>query len=171
MLDVRLVPTADEYVERFHAAVDSVARERRYLALLEAPPIDSTRQFVQRIVEGGGVQRLAVTPAGAVVGWCDIVRIPFDGFRHVGRLGMGVLIDFRGRGLGRRLAVETIRAARREGIERIELEVFASNTVALELYRRLGFVTEGVRRRARKLDGQDDDNVVMALIEGEGPAE
>jgi hypothetical protein len=34
------------------------------------------------------------------------------------------------------------------------------------------FVTEGVRRRARKLDGQYDDNVVMALIgiEEEGPA-
>jgi RimJ/RimL family protein N-acetyltransferase len=170
MLDVRLVPTADEYVERFNAAVDIVARERRYLALLEGPPIDATRQFVQRIVNGGGVQQLAVTPAGAVVGWCDIVRIPFDGFRHVGRLGMGVLSHYRGRGLGRRLAVETIRAARRDGIERIELEVFASNTVALALYERLGFVTEGVRRRARKLDGQYDDNVIMALIDEDGRA-
>lgn len=170
MDDVRVVPTADEYVERFHAAVDVVARERRYLALLEAPPIDSTRQFVQRIVDGGGVQQLAVTRAGDVVGWCDIVRMSFEGFRHAGRLGMGVLSDYRGRGLGRRLAVETITAARRVGIERIDLEVFASNAVAIALYRRLGFVTEGIRRRARKLDGQYDDNVVMALIEEPGAA-
>jgi RimJ/RimL family protein N-acetyltransferase len=50
------------------------------------------------------------------------------------------------------------------GLERIELEVFASNTRAFALYEKLGFVTEGVKRRARKLDGQYDDNVLMALL-------
>jgi ribosomal protein S18 acetylase RimI-like enzyme len=67
-------------------------------------------------------------------------------------------------GLGRQLAVHAIRAARQKGIERIELEVFASNTAAIALYRALGFVTEGTKRRARKLDGEYDDNVVMALL-------
>lgn len=111
------------------------------------------------------VQLLAVTPAGSVVGWCDIVRNQNDGFRHVGRLGMGLLPDYRGRGLGKRLAIETIRAARGRGVERIELEVFASNATAIALYRRPGFVTEGVRRRARMLDGQYDHNLMMALLE------
>jgi ribosomal protein S18 acetylase RimI-like enzyme len=98
------------------------------------------------------------------VGWCDIVRNPYEGFRHVGRLGMGLLPDYRRRGVGRQLAGQAIEAARQIGIERIELEVFASNTVAIALYRALGFVTEGTKRRARKLDGEYDDNVVMALF-------
>jgi ribosomal protein S18 acetylase RimI-like enzyme len=113
---------------------------------------------------------LAIRPNDVVVGWCDIVRNPVEGFRHVGRLGMGLLPDYRGQGLGKRLMVETIRAARLAGIERVELEVFASNERAVALYRKLGFVTEGIKCRARKLDGQYDDNVFMALFqEGGGP--
>ena len=56
------------------------------------------------------------------------------------------------------------------GIERVELEVFASNERAIAFYRTSGFVTEGIKRRARKLDGVYDDNVFMALlVEGVSP--
>jgi RimJ/RimL family protein N-acetyltransferase len=75
-----------------------------------------------------------------------------------------MLPEARGKGLGTRLARAAIDRAWSDGLERIELEVFASNERAIELYRRLGFVTEGVKRRARKLDGQYDDNVLMALM-------
>src|SRR5262245_21963971 len=127
MVDIRIVPTAERYIESFHAAVDVVARERRYLGFVEAPPLDSTRDFVRRMLAGGGVQMCAVAPEDSVVGWCDIYRKTMEGFRHCGVLGMGLLPDYRGRGLGERLAVETIEAAQLAGIERVELEVFASN--------------------------------------------
>src|SRR4051812_33719543 len=48
-------------------------------------------------------------------------------------------------------------------LERIELEVVASNEPAVGLYRKMGFVTEGVKRHGRKLDGVYDDIIVMAL--------
>jgi RimJ/RimL family protein N-acetyltransferase len=99
-----------------------------------------------------------------VVGWCDIVRVPMEGFSHTGRLGMGLLAAYRGQGIGRRLATAAIEAARAAGMERIELEVLASNTTAIQLYEKLGFVHEGVKRRARHLDGVWDDNVLMALL-------
>jgi ribosomal protein S18 acetylase RimI-like enzyme len=161
---VRIIPTAEQYADGFNAAVDVVARERKYIGFVAGPSAESTRKFVQDIVNGGGVQMLAVASADHVVGWCDIIRNPHEGFRHVGRLGMGVLPEYRGRGLGKQLAMQTIQAARQIGMERIELEVFASNALAISLYRALGFVTEGTKRRARKLDGRYDDNVLMALI-------
>jgi ribosomal protein S18 acetylase RimI-like enzyme len=163
--DVQVMPTAEQYAEGFNAAVDIVARERRYIGLVEGPSIESTRTFVRKILDGGGVQMLAVTPSGGVVGWCDILRNPNEGFRHVGRLGMGLIPEYRGRGWGRELAVQAIRAARKAGMERVELEVFASNKPAIALYRSLGFVVEGIKRRARKLDGEYDDNVFMALLD------
>jgi ribosomal protein S18 acetylase RimI-like enzyme len=161
---VRIVPTAERYADGFNAVLDAVARERRYIGFVEGPSLESTREFVRSIVSGAGVQLLAVNPNELVVGWCDIVRNPHEGFRHVGRLGMGLLPDYRERGLGRRLAAEALRAARQAGIERVELEVFVSNERAIAFYRALGFVTEGIKRRARKLDGQYDDNVFMALL-------
>jgi ribosomal protein S18 acetylase RimI-like enzyme len=162
--EIRIVSTAIEYAESFNVAVDMVARERKYIGFVEGPPLESTRHFMQYLVDGHGIQMLAVTPTDAVVGWCDIIRNPQEGFRHVGRLGMGLLPEYRGRGLGRQLAVHAIEAARQKGIERIELEVFASNTPAIALYRALGFATEGTKRRARKLDGEYDDNIIMALL-------
>ena len=49
-------------------------------------------------------------------------------------------------------------------MERVELEVLASNLPAISVYEKLGFQRKGVKRRARKLDGVYDDNVIMALL-------
>jgi RimJ/RimL family protein N-acetyltransferase len=164
MDEVRIVPTGEQYAESFNAVVDAVARERRYIGFVEGPPLESTREFIRSILGGAGVQLLAVNRNDVVVGWCDIVRNPHEGFHHVGRLGMGLLLDYRGRGLGRQLVAQAVRVARQAGIERVELEVFASNERAIALYRGLGFVTEGIKRRARKLDGRYEDHVFMALL-------
>ena len=164
MDEVRIVTTGEKYAESFNAVVDAVARERRYIGFVEGPSLESTREFIRSLLGGAGVQLLAVDPNEVVVGWCDIVRNPHEGFRHVGRLGMGLLPDYRGRGFGRQLVAQAVRAARQAGIERIELEVFASNERAIALYRTLGFATEGIKRRARKLDGQYEDHVFMALL-------
>jgi ribosomal protein S18 acetylase RimI-like enzyme len=142
--------------------LDAVARERRHLALLEAPPLEETRTFIRKLLQTGA-QHLALDEAGQVVGWCDVARGLRPGFTHTGHLGMGLAAHVRGRGLGRRLADASIAAVRARGVERIELEVFASNTAACALYARLGFVTEGVKRKGRFLDGQFDDIVIMAL--------
>lgn len=163
MSPVEIVPTGEEYVEGFHSAVDVVAREGRYLALMQAPPLEGSRSFVQNLLNGAGIQVLAVD-GGRVVGWCDVVRDWRDGFRHGGHLGMGLVPEYRGRGIGERLARAAIDAAFTSGMERVELEVFASNTAAISLYDKLGFVVEGVKKRARKTDDDAyEDNVIMAL--------
>ena len=43
---IQILPIAEEHIESYHQCLDSVARERMYLALVEAPPLDSTRAFV-----------------------------------------------------------------------------------------------------------------------------
>ena len=52
---------------------------------------------------------------------------------------MGVRREHRGRGIGRRLIERAIAAAWDQGLERIELEVLASNTPAISLYESVGF--------------------------------
>ena len=164
MSEVRIVATGDEHVEGFNRCVDAVARERRWLALLEAPPLEASREFVHDVIERGGVHLVAVDATERVVGWCDIARYQREGFRHSGMLGIGLLAEHRGKGLGERLARAALDAARAIGIERVELGVYATNERAIALYERLGFEREGVRRRWRKLDGVYDDDVVMAVL-------
>ena len=169
MDDIRIVPAGDEHVKGLSRCVDAVARERKYLAMLEAPPVETWRAFVTGVVAAGGVVLVALDADDRVVGWCDVQRRTREGFRHVGRLGIGMLAEVRGRGLGRRLMREAIEAARGLGMERIELEVFASNARAIALYESVGFQHEGRKRRVRKLDGVYDDDVLMALLLDESP--
>jgi RimJ/RimL family protein N-acetyltransferase len=147
------------------ACFDVVARERRYLARLEAPPLDASRAFWGTVIEKGWPFEIAVEGGGGrVVGWCDIVPEPHPGHRHAGVLGMGLLPECRGQGVGKRLLAATLDDARRVGLERVELNVYETNARARRLYEQLGFVVEGVRRRHRKLDGAYEDNVLMALL-------
>lgn len=96
-----------------------------------------------------------------------VTPLPFEGMRHVGRLGMGLLPSFRGQGLGRRLLREVLRQVFAKTLLRVELEVFASNKIAVGLYEREGFVIEGRKRSARFLDGAEDDILLMGCLRDE----
>lgn len=162
-IDIRRITAQD--ADGFHAALAEVAGERKFLATIDPPPIDSTRQWIRKNVDSGVPQFVAVdTGSGEIVGWCDVSPRDAEGFRHVGRLGMGVRKAWRGQGIGTRLLAATLAAAKAMGLEKVRLGVFASNAAAIALYRRKGFVEEGRFLRARKLDGQYDDLVMMGLF-------
>jgi hypothetical protein len=57
MAEIRIIPTAQQYVESFNAAVDIVARERKYLISLGGPPLETTRRFIAHLLGGGGNAR------------------------------------------------------------------------------------------------------------------
>jgi RimJ/RimL family protein N-acetyltransferase len=153
-----------EHVEGFHRAVDFVARERKYLAFLEAPPLDSTRQFVMNNIAKGYPQFVAVA-GGDVVGWCDVIPKSRPIHAHSGVLGMGLLPPFRGRGHGAALIDATLREARRLGLVRFELTVHADNERAIALYERVGFKTEGTMKDAALIDEQYKDVILMAFVD------
>ena len=161
--NVEIVQISERYIEGYHRCLDSVARERKYLGFVRAPPIESSKKFVSSNVENDVPQFVALK-GDEVIGWCDIVPGKREGLTHCGTLGMGVHKDHRRRGIGTRLMERTIEEAKFRGIERVELEVYASNTPAINLYEKRGFVREGVKVKARKLDGVYDDIIVMALF-------
>ena len=107
---------------------------------------------------------LVVIVGDAVVGWCDITPASFEGMTHVGRLGMGVKADHRGQGIGKGLLKAALTRAFGQGLERVEIEVFRSNDSAIRLYEAHGFLREGVKVGARKLDGTVDDILLFAAF-------
>lgn len=164
MNDIIFVPASMKYVESYCKAVDLVARERKYLATLEGFPLESTKSFVGFITANNLAQFYALLD-GEVIGWCDILPKGYEGMRHVGVLGMGLLPEYRGKGLGGQLLEKTIEhACSINGIEKVELEVFGSNSGAIGLYKKYGFEIEGKRLKARKLDDIYDDMILMGKI-------
>jgi RimJ/RimL family protein N-acetyltransferase len=162
-MEAMIRTVAVEDIAGYWRALDSVARERRFIAFLEGPPMASTEAFVRMAIDKKYSQFVAVVDDD-VVGWCDIIPIDREGMRHSGQLGMGVIAQFRGMGIGRGLLRATIDDAWAKGIKRIELEVRSSNAQAIGLYEKAGFILEGRKRRALYLDGGWDDKLVMAML-------
>jgi ribosomal protein S18 acetylase RimI-like enzyme len=160
---IEIVPIGRQHIAGFHAALDGVARERRYLALLEAPSLSRTRRFVLASLQAGAVYMVAVAD-DRVVGWCDLRPKAAPTLRHTAVLGMGIVAACRGQGIGSRLLSATLASAPARGIRRSELIVRSDNAPAIGLYRRFGFVDEGTCRSYMRVDGVEYDALLMARL-------
>jgi len=154
--------TIDDAVD-FNRLVGVVAREQRYLRFIDTPSMDKTVDFLRDSL-GAGNPHLAVVVGGNLVGWCDVCRHSFEIEAHVGTLGIGLLPEHRGKGLGKVLLDVTIAAAERLGFRRIELTAFSDNHRAIALYETRGFVLEGVLRAAARFGDEYRDLVQMARL-------
>jgi len=90
--------------------------------------------------------RLAGEPAGFLLYGIDPKENDYLKRKRGGLWSIGVLKQFRGRGVAKRLMVDAMHHLRREGMEEAELAVDETNvTSAMTLYERLGFAV--ARRR------------------------
>lgn len=153
--------SAMTYSESFNKAVDSVAKERKYLATVNGFPLDGTKDFINFVIKNNYAQYFIIYE-NEVKGWCDIIPKSIPEFSHVGVLGMGILPEYRGRGLGKKILDKTINHVKKiNKLEKIELVVFESNINAIKLYKEFGFFEEGKRLKARKIDGKYDNELLM----------
>jgi GNAT superfamily N-acetyltransferase len=97
-----IVAVQTPYAASYRECLDSVAREQRYLAQVEALPLEKIQAFVKDSVASDAVQFFALD-GERVVGWADIFPSWAHAVSHCGSLGMGVLAPYRGRGIGTKL--------------------------------------------------------------------
>jgi ribosomal protein S18 acetylase RimI-like enzyme len=174
VIEVRSTRPSD--AEFYWRCFGEVARESGSLPFREAPPFEQVRAGLgQRSAEG--LPCYVAVQGERVVGWCYVRReappgLEYPGMEHAGVLGLGVLAECRGRGLGRALLSRCLEHAPRVGLWRIGLQVFASNASAVALYASVGFQFEGRQRSMRRRNGVDEDQLVMAwFARGESPSD
>ncbi|MBO5336832.1 MAG: GNAT family N-acetyltransferase [Lachnospiraceae bacterium] len=86
-------------------------------------------------------------------------------YRHRGYFGVSILQAYCDLGLGSIILQESIRHAKENGFEQLELGVFEDNYRAIHVYEKAGFQKVGVQPRAFKLkDGTYRDEVQMVLF-------
>ena len=148
-------PARDE--DRLPLAVlfAAVAEERDGIAT--EPPVDVEARAASWTIDGTIV---------AVAGPELIGLLNVEPSRHgFGEIGMAVAREWRGRGVGSALLAAAIEWAHGQGLHKLSLGVFAHNTAAIELYRKLGFVEEGRRiKQYRRASGELWDSIEMGLL-------
>jgi putative acetyltransferase len=151
--------------ESFRVCLDSVARERKFLAQVEAPALEKIHGFVAQSVEQDAAQYVAVVEE-QVVGWCDVFAHWAYALKHVGTLGMGIRSEYRGQGLGRALLLRTLEHALKNEIYRVTLEAREDNDRAIRLYELVGFKHEGRAECALRFDDRFYAGIKMSLLQG-----
>lgn len=129
--------------------------------------VDEQRQRIRGWMEN---ERDIVLVADASAELAGFVTLQGGGFRrneHSGYLVIGVRQKYSGRGLGRRLMTAVEALARQRGFHRLELTVMTHNQRALDLYRKLEFEIEGLRKDSLQVDGRYVDEYNMAKLLGE----
>ncbi len=157
---ITIVYGHERYFKSFHQALSIVAQELIYLEMTEAPPLEKIAEFQRDLIVKSGPVYYAVQDE-KVVGWCDIFPEANPRQSHRGSLGMGLLPEYRGQGLGSQLLAKVLDHAKTFGFEKVELHVYSSNTAAVKLYKKFGFEQEGLIRKFRKLNGQYFDYLAM----------
>ena len=149
----RPVPAAVFPTDVVIRPLDPGIDDRPYVALINhvfddhPSPLSWPLDYISEIharpdFDSSGV--LLVAPAGQpdrLIGCCRTLELPGDDGRRRGEVGIvGLLPEWRRRGLGRQLLRWGVGHLRSLGLTEIELSVEARNQRALELYRQEGFV-------------------------------
>lgn len=160
---MEIVYPSQSLLTKFHEALDQVAKELIYIEMTEAKPIEVIAEFQSQMIVNNWPGYYAVYE-GRVVGWADVT--PFANLRmaHRGTLGMGLIKEFRGQGLGTRLLEKTLAHAKEIGLEKVELTVYTENLAAIKLYEKCGFEKTGLIKHYRKLNGRYFDCLCMEIF-------
>ena len=162
MDEIKIIYADLQFFDTYYETLDQVARERIYIEMVEAHPVERMRAFHEKLIANNLPVYYAMDGETAV-GWIDISVSENPRMAHRGFLGMGIRKAYRGKKIGSKLVEAAILHARRIGLEKIELSVYTSNPAGIALYEKFGFTRVGGTYHYRKVDGVYFDTVEMEL--------
>jgi ribosomal protein S18 acetylase RimI-like enzyme len=142
-----------------------IAAERTYSAIDEPWTIEQQRSYLRSLSPREAIH-VAVSGSVHIVGFqtLDLWAPSINSMRHVAQLGTFLLPEWRRRGVGSALFRVTRAFAQEAGYSKMVIQVRASNTSAQAFYRGLGFEACGRLTRQVRIDGQEDDEILMELF-------
>ncbi len=150
----------EEDAEGIIACFNDVMRENIYLL---GERYMGDEDFLRlRIRDENNELFLVALDGEKVIGILTLTRESFAKNMHVAFLGIAIMKGYRHQGIGKTMMLLSFEWAREMGIEKICLEVFSTNINAIELYRKMGFEVEGIRKKQFKIEGKYVDDVLMA---------
>ena len=134
----RLRPLKKEDEKAFHKFFLAVPEPERMFIKHRVTEPEVIREWCQQIDLGRNLPLLALMD-NKIVGAATLHQQLGGWKRHVGRVSVLVLPQYRGRGLARGLVSEIVALARGGGLERVEAEFIGEQEAAIKMFALLGF--------------------------------
>lgn len=135
-----LRPLRKEDEKSFHTFFLAVPEHERMFIKHRVTDPEVIRDWCQKIDLGRNLPLLAFI--GKKIVATATLHQQLGGWkRHIGRISVLVLPEYRGRGLARSLIGEILDLARQLGLEKVEAEFIGEQTAAMKVFSLLGFST------------------------------
>ena len=152
---------AKEYLSFLHK-LDS----QTSFMLFEPGERKSSEEEIKRRIEDSMKNSLLLVAQneGKIVGFLSAGRGTVNRIKHSAYVVTGILEDYRGKGIGRKLFEELDKWAVENELIRLELTVMVPNEGAVALYKKMGYKIEGIKEKSCLVDGAFIDEYYMAKI-------
>lgn len=101
---------------------------------------------------------------GQIIGHAFLEPYTLQSLRHIADLNIAVHLGWQNKGIGRQLLEQLIERAKNSPIiEKIQLNVRATNIPAISLYKKMGFQEEGRLKNRVKVKDHYIDDLIMGL--------
>jgi len=152
------------------AIIDTVrsnANERSYVLMEHYGKDDASEQDYISHLDNAKNLLVVVTAGGEVVG-C-LAALQADGGRrpettHLLHLGLHLKESFRGLGIGTHLLDYAISWAVEKGFKKLEANIFTTNKNSLGMFKKAGFVEEGLRKSRIQVGRELISEVLMGKV-------
>lgn len=168
-INIRLLAASDlKNAKKFQEFINSFIPEQALISFDRTVSLKEERDFLK-----GTLRQIKKHKQVVLVAECDKKVIGLTDIEkkerrtsHVGGFGIAICAGFRGIGLGKYLAEEVIRLAKKEikpRLKIIRLEVFTTNKPAISLYKKIGFKRVAMIPKALQYKGKLVGEYVMLL--------
>lgn len=138
-----------------------IAQEPGYFC---SQPSELDEKAIKQTIQSPQSIYLVAEYEGQVVGHAFLEPYTLQSLRHVADLNIAVHLEWQSKGIGRKLLEQIIeRAKNLSVIEKIQLNVRASNIPAISLYKKMGFEEEGRLKNRVKIKDLYIDDIIMGL--------
>jgi len=143
--------------------LNDVIKEGRFLFMNnQITDMERELQWFERGTKEGMLY-LTVRVDGKLVGGASM-HSQTDKHAHIASYGIFIGKNYRNLGLGTVLTKEFVEIAKKQGLEILQLSVYASNERAFHVYKKCGFKEAGRLTKGIKfLDGTYTDEIIMEL--------
>ncbi|WP_106495049.1 GNAT family N-acetyltransferase [Lentibacillus sp. Marseille-P4043] len=126
--------------------------------------VESLRKMITTFAKEHNSIILVAEEDGQLAGYFLAVGGKVNRTRHSAYLVIGILREHRGTGIGTAFFTKAEKWAWEHGLHRLELTAVIENEAAVGLYKKAGFVIEGVKKHSLCIEGTFKDEYYMAKL-------
>lgn len=125
---------------------------------------EQQKKMIENMYKNENSTILVAESENELVGFLVVIGGSAKRNRHSAYIVIGILEEYRGKGVGTKLFEALESWASQKNIHRLELTVVTQNKAGLSLYKKMGFENEGIKRHSLFIKGKFVDEYYMSKL-------